>query len=186
MVLRSVLAALLGLQALSAMEPLMCPGGTPLGRFELTVVPPNGGVARPLASVNRLLDGYRIQYRPLQINSLDKKKVRMTLLLVPSKGARIVVFDPRPADEPAEWTVPFRAQIASLVWGPLGLSKAKVADLVAKNDELVGQMADYAEKTEEAQTIIEGVTQQQRAQDVGLNVDAAVAGFASHFPSAHR
>ncbi|HTA43647.1 MAG TPA: hypothetical protein VK789_14435 [Bryobacteraceae bacterium] len=166
------------------MEPLICPGGVALGRFELTVVPPSGGAPRPLESVNRLLDGYKISYRPLQITAVEKKKVRISLLVVPSQGAKIVVFDPKPADEPAEWIVPFRTQIASLVWGPEGLSKARVTSMIAKNDELIGQMADYAEKTEEAQTIIEGVTAQQRAQDVGLNVDAAVAGFASRFPSA--
>lgn len=184
MVARAVLPLLFSFASLHAMEPLMCPGGVALGRFELTVVPPGGGVPLPLESVNRLLAGYKVSYRPLQISSIEKKKVRVSLLLVPSEGAKIVVFDPKPADEPAEWTVPFRTQIASLVWGPEGLSKARVASLIAKNDELIGQLADYAEKTEEAQTIIEGVTQQQRAQDVGLNVDAAVAGFASRFPSA--
>lgn len=184
MVLRGVLVALLLLPVLQAREPLMCPGGAPLGRMDLTVVPPTGGVSRPLQSVNRLMDGYRISYHPVEIDGVDKKKVHIALLLVPSKGAKIMVFDPKPADEPAEWTVPFRTQIASIVWGPQGLSKAKVTSLVAKNDELIGQMADYADKTEEAQTIIESVTEQQRAEDLGLNMDAAVAGFASRFPSA--
>lgn len=184
MVSRLVLTLLFSFTTTRAMEPLLCPGGVALGRFELKVVPPSGGVPRPLESVNRLLDGYKISYRPLQISAIEKKKVRIALLLVPSEGAKIVVFDPKPADEPAEWTVPFRTQIASLVWGPEGLTKGRVASLIAKNDELIGQLADYAEKTEEAQTIIEAVTQQQRAQDVGLNVDAAVAGFASRFPSA--
>lgn len=186
MVLRVLFATLLTLpiSKAKAMEPLMCPGGMALGRFELTVTSPSGGAPLPLQSVNRLLDGYKVSYQPMQINAPEKKKVRIALLLVPSKGAKIVVFDPKPADQPAEWTVPFRTQIASLVWGPEGLSRARVENLIAKNDELIGQLADYAEKTEEAQTIIESVTQQQRAQDVGLNVDAAVAGFASRFPSA--
>ncbi len=184
MVLRGVLAMLLTLSAMHAMEPLMCPGGAALGRFDLTVVPPNGGVPRPLTSVNRLLDGYKIYYHPVDIDAIEKKRVRIALLLVPSKGAKIVVFDPKPADQPAEWTVPFRSQVASIVWGPEGLNKAKVTDLIAKNDELIGQLADYAEKTAEAQTIIQAVSQQQRAQDMSLNVDAAVSGFASRFPSA--
>lgn len=184
MSLRAILAVLFALVRAHAMEPLMCPGGAALGRFNLNVVPPDSGVERPLASVNRLLDGYRIQYRPVQIDAVEKKKVRIALLLVPAKGAKIVVFDPKPADAAAEWVVPFRTQIASLVWGPEGLSKAKVTSLIQKNDELIGQLADYAQKTEEAQTIIAAVTQQQLAQDVGLNVDAAVTGFASRFPKA--
>jgi hypothetical protein len=132
--------------------------------------------------VNRLLSGDKISYRPVSIDGVDKKKVRIALLLVPSEGSKILVFDPRPADEPTSWTVPFRARLASLVWGPEGLNKAKVTNLVAKNDELIGELADYAQKTEQAQTIIQAIEQQQRAQDTSLNVDAAITGFASRFP----
>ncbi len=180
--LRTLLALLILISPVNAMEPLICPGGTALGRIELEVVPPGGGVARPLQSVNRLLSGDKISYRPVSIDGIDKKKVRVALLLVPSEGSKILVFDPRPADAPTSWNVPFRARLASLVWGPEGLNKAKVTNLVAKNDELIGELADYAQKTEEAQTIIQAIEQQQRAQDTSLSVDAAVAGFASRFP----
>ena len=112
----------------------MCPGGAPLGRFEMTVVPPAGGAPRDIQTVNRLLPGDRISYRPVEIDTLEKKKVRMALLLVPSDGSRILVFDPKAASEPASWTVPFRTQLVSLVWGPEGLDKAKVANLVDKNN----------------------------------------------------
>jgi hypothetical protein len=184
MVLRTFLAVLLLIPPVSAMEPLICPGGEALGRFDLTVVPPNGGVPRALQSVNRLLPGDRILYHPVSIDGVDKKKVRVALLLVPSEGSKIAVFDPKPATEIMSWTVPFRARLASLVWGPEGLNKAKVTDLVAKNDELIGELADYAKKTSEAQTIIAAIEQQQQAHDTGLDVDAAVSGFASRFPGA--
>ena len=55
----------------------------------------------------------------------------------------------RPARSAASWTVPFRAELASLVWGPEGLDKAKVTNLVTKDNELIGQLADYAAKTAE-------------------------------------
>ena len=161
----------------------MCPGGVPLGRFEMTVVSPGGGVPRGLEMVNRLLPGYKISYRPVEIDTLEKKKARMALLLVPSDGSRIVVFDPKPAGEPTTWTVPFRAQLASLVWGPEGLDKAKVTNLVDKNNELIGQLADYAAKTEETQALIAAITQQQ-GLETGEDVGSAVTGFASQFPSA--
>jgi len=161
----------------------MCPGGAPLGRFEMTVVPPAGGAPRDIQTVNRLLPGDRISYRPVEIDTLEKKKVRMALLLVPSDGSRILVFDPKAASEPASWTVPFRTQLVSLVWGPEGLDKAKVANLVDKNNELIGQLADYAAKTEETQALIEAITQQQ-ALDTGQDVGSAVTGFASHMPAA--
>ena len=176
-----LLVPLPGLAA--ADPPLVCPGGAALGRFELTVIPPAGGVARNIQSVNRILEGDKISYRPVKIESLEKKKARIALLLVPSDGSKIVVFEPQPADKAASWTVPFRAQLASLVWGPEGLDKAKVASLVTKDDELIGQLADYAAKTAETQTLIQAITQQQTL-DTGQNVDAAVAGFAGKFPSA--
>jgi len=169
-------------QSVHAMEPLMCPGGAPLGRFEMIVVPQAGGVARDIQTVNRLLPGDKISYRPAEVDTLEKKKVRIALLLVPSDGSRIVVFDPKPADEPASWTAPFRAQLVSVVWGPEGLDKAKVASLVDKNNELIGQLADYAAKTEETQALIQAITQQQTL-DTGQDVGSAVAGFASQFPS---
>src|SRR3569833_1138155 len=105
--------------------PLMCPGGTPLGRLDLTVAPKTGGLPHPIETVNQLLPGDTITYRPLEIDSFQKKKVRMALLLVPSDGSKIKVFDPAPGDESSTWTVPFRTEFASLVWGPKGLDKSK-------------------------------------------------------------
>ena len=67
-------------------------------------------------------------------------------------------------------------------WGPEGLDKAKVANLVDKNNELIGQPADYAAKTEETQALIEAITQQQ-ALDTGQDVGSAVTGFASRYPA---
>lgn len=162
--------------------PLICPGGVPLGWIELTVAPPVGGAAREIQAVNRILEGDRISYRPVHIQAIEKTKARIALLLVPSDGSRILVFDPQPADKAASWTVPFRAQLATLVWGPEGLDKAKVTSLVARDNDLIAQLADYAAKTEETQALIQAITQQQ-ALDTGQNVDAAVAGFAGKFSS---
>ena len=66
--------------------------------------------------------------------------------------------------------MPFRTQLASLVWGPEGLDKAKVTSLVTKDNELIGQLADYAAKTEETQALVQAITQQQ-ALDTGQNVE---------------
>jgi len=162
----------------------MCPGGTPLGRFALTVVPKAGGIPHPIEAVNQLMPGDTITYHPLEIDSFQKKKVRLALLLVPSDGSKITVFDPKPAAESATWMVPFRAELASVVWGPEGLDKSKVNDLALKDGELIAQLADYAAKTAETQSLIEALTHKQQVLDTGQSVDAAVAGFASQFPAA--
>ncbi len=164
--------------------PLMCPGGTPLGRFDLTVVPKAGGVPHPIEAVNQLMPGDTVTYHPLEIDSFQKKKVRVALLLVPSDGSKITVFDPKPGDESATWTVPFRVELASVVWGPEGLDKSKVNDLAVKDGELIAQLADYAAKSAETQALIQALTHKQQVLDTGQSVDAAVVGFASQFPAA--
>ena len=157
-------AALLACSTLSlstlyaSAPPLICPGGTPLGRFYLTVTPKAGGIPHAIETVNQLLPGDTITYRPLEIDSFQKKKVRMALLLVPSDGSKIKVFDPNPGNESATWTVPFRTELASLVWGPKGLDKSKVNDLVVKDGELIAQLADYAAKSTETQALIDALT----------------------------
>src|ERR1700722_8733711 len=108
------------LHPLYALAPVTCAAGAPLGRFQLTVSQPAGGPARPLQAINRLLPNYKISYTPGEIDGPDKKKARIALLLVPSEGSKITISEPKPADEPTEWTVPDRTQIATLVWGPNG------------------------------------------------------------------
>lgn len=179
--LLSLVALILPILSAKA-PPLICPGGTPLGRFALTVVPPEGGTPHSLQTVNRLLEGDTISYHPSEIDSPSQKKTQIALLLVPSDGSKILVFEPKPADQDTSWKVPFRAELASLVWGPAGIDKSKVNSLVTKNDELIGELADYAEKTEETQALIDAITRQQ-ALATGEAVDTAVASFASQFPS---
>jgi hypothetical protein len=169
---------------LYALSPLSCPAGSPLGRFNLTASSgPNA--AHPLESVNRLLPGYKISYRPEHLDAIDKKKARIALLLVPSEGPKVALTDPKPADEPADWTVPFRTQIVGIVWGPAGLDKSKVTHLITKDEELISQLADYAAKVQETQTLLGAITQPQ-AMDPTQNLGAAVAGFASAYPNAPK
>ena len=183
-VIPTLLAFLIPLQPIHAMTPpLLCAGGTPLGWIEMKVARAPGASPLDLQRVNRLLEGDMISYRPVKIQSLEPKKARIELLLVPADGSKILVSDPRPANQPTSWMVPFRTQLASLVWGPEGLDKAKVAGLVAKNTDLIAQLADYAQKTEETQALIQVITAQQ-ALDTSQNLDAAVTGFAKQFPSA--
>lgn len=174
----------LGIVAASvfASPPLVCPAGAPVGSFHIAVTRPEGGAAIPLQSVNELLPGYKVSYVPASVNSSDKKKARIALVLAPSDHGKIMVLDPKPADQAVEWSVPVRTEIAAVVYGPQGLDKGKIGDLVKKNDEVIGQLADYAQKTQETEAIIQAITQQQQSLDTGQDVNAAVATFASHYP----
>ncbi|MGD1072643.1 MAG: hypothetical protein ABSB15_21160 [Bryobacteraceae bacterium] len=172
------------LQTLHAAGPLPCPAGAPVGAFRISVSRPGGDDALQLQSINELLPGYKLAYSPLAVDSPDKKRARIALVLVPSGHGKIVVLDPRPAAEAANWSVPVRTQVVGLVYGPQGLDKGKIGDLVKKNDEVVGQLADYAQKTQETQALIQAITQQQQALDTGQDVNAAVVSFANRFPGA--
>ena len=169
---------------LLAAPPLTCPAGAPLGSFQLTVTPPGGGVPRQLQTVNELLPGYKVWYAPVKLNTPDKKKARLSLILVPSDHGKVKIFDPQPASEPINWTVTIRTQIAAVVYGPQGLDKGKVDRLVAKNDELIGQLADYAQKTEQMQALIQAIAQEQQSLESGQSVNAAVVSFANQYPGA--
>jgi hypothetical protein len=170
--------------------PLTCPAGAPLGSFQITVTPPGSTVPHQLQTVNELLPGYKISYAPVKINTPDKKKARVSLILVPSdhgvpsEHGKVKIFDPQPASEAVNWTVTIRTQIAAIVYGPQGLDKGKVDHLVAKNDELIGQLADYAQKTEQMQALIQAITQEQQSLESGQSVNAAVVSFANQYPGA--
>lgn len=185
LVLRTVspLLCLAALNATLQAAPLVCPSGTPLGRIELTVVPAGGGVGLSVQTVNRVLPGERISYRPVDLASPANKDARVSLILVPADGSKLFVSDPAPAGQATSWQVPFRTELASLVWGPNGLNKAKVSNLVAKDSGLIGQLADYAAKTAETQALLQAIAQQQTL-DTGESVDAAVAGFATRYSPA--
>ena len=174
------------LQALHAAPPPTCPAGTPLGSFKISVSHPGGGSPLQLQSINEILPGYKVSYVPANVNSTDRKKARIALVLVPSDHGKILVLDPKPAGEAVEWSVPIRTEIVSLVYGPQGLDKSKITDLIKKNDEVMGQLADYAKKTQETEALIQAITQQQQALDTGQDVNTAVATFANRYNGADR
>src|SRR5665213_1635110 len=153
------------LEPLFAALPPACPAGTPLGSFHISVAPTATGVLRQIQTVNQLLPGYRISYLPAKLNTPDKKKARISLVLVPSDHGKVKVFDPEPADSSVEWTVPFRTEIAGIVYGPQGLNKSKVDRLLTKNDELAGQLAAYAQKTAATQALTQAISQEQQVPD---------------------
>lgn len=173
------------------MEPISCPAGTPIGSFQLTVTGASTSAApRTVQTLNQLLAGYHIRYHPESIKGPNKKKARISMVLVPSdKGSakgQIVVLDPKPADQDTEWTAPAQTAIAALVFGPEGLDRGKVASLLKKNDELIGQLADYAQKTQQTEALIQAITQEQETLDTGQSVNAAVVSFANQYPGAPK
>ena len=50
--------------------------------------------------------------------------------------------------------VPWRVSLLAFVYGPEGLNTKKVRRFLSRDDELVGQLADYADKTAKTEALI--------------------------------
>jgi hypothetical protein len=174
-----LLAALTGL---AAAPPPGCPAGAPIADVDLRVRSSRGtGDAIPLRTINRLEEGDLVDYKPI-VTKITRERGAVALVLVRARRQPdedpLVVLEPKDAVKPEQWTVPAKTSIALFVYGPAGLSRAKVKRFLLKDDSLVGELADYAEKT--AQT--EGLLAALMAADTqGASVDAAVNGFASQY-----
>jgi hypothetical protein len=170
--------------AFCAAPSLGCPAGAPVGDVDLRVESSRGtGEPLPLRIINRLDEGDIVTYRPI-VTKITKEQGSVALVLVPavrhSEEEPLVVLEPKAADKPQQWTIPSKTSIVAFVYGPSGLSRSKVKHFLLKDDELVAQIADYAEKTSETEALLQALSHDQTS---GENVDAAVRGFASKWGS---
>ena len=120
-----------------------------------------------------------VTYQPI-VTKVTKEQGSVALVLVPALRHEgedpLVVLEPKAADKPQQWTIPSKTSIVTFVYGPGGLSRAKVKHFLLKDDELVAQLADYAEQTSETEALIKALSSTGTPIE---NVDAAVQGFAS-------
>lgn len=177
------LAALLTLAVFQsqAAPPRACVGSLPVGTFRFTVTPRQGGPARPVRLVNAILPGYKLRYEPVKLPAATEKKARVAVALVPAKDSEdIVVLEPKPALEPAEWTVPQQPAVVAVVFGPQGLDAKKVDKLAEKQRDLLPQLADYAEQTAQVEALVETLSSWEENRN-GRSLDAALSGFSSQY-----
>ena len=163
-----------------AAAPRACAGHQSIGTFKLSVQPAKGGPALPIRAVNALHAGQKLEYEPVHIPPAVKEKAEVALLLAPSgdASAQLVALAPRPAGKPAEWKLPRDVSVVGLVYGPQGLSMRKVKSLMEKNQEVLSQLADYADKTSEVGALVEAL---QSSEQSGISMSAALAGFSSRY-----
>lgn len=131
--------------------------------------------------MNLIEEGDIIRYKPV-LRKHEERKGDVTLVLIPAnkKAARenIKVFDPLPAAQAQEWTVPWRTSLVAFVYGPTGLNVRKVEAFLASDDDLVGELADYADKTAKTEALIAALTTPDNSTAA---VNAALQGFSSKF-----
>ncbi len=178
---KAALAVFASQLAFGAAPPVVCPAGAPIGNIDLRVRNARGGVPLPLKTINRLEEGDAILYRPL-VRATETRKGEVAIVLVAAvrepNQDQITVLTPRRAAQPAEWKVPSRSSVAAFVYGPAGLNAAKVKQFLSKDDGLIAQLADYAEKTSQTEALLQAL-----ASDTGSGetLNAAFQGFASQY-----
>jgi hypothetical protein len=164
-----------------ALPPLTCPAGAPLGTIELKVK--SGSIAEtlPLQEINHLSEGDTVLYSPV-LRSQEKRPGEVSLVLVPADHRAdsdgLQVMEPTRADRPHEWTIPQTMSLAAFVYGPQGLSKKKVSGFLSQDDQLVAQLADYAEKTSQTEALLQALSDNASSP---ASMNAALSGFASQY-----
>ena len=68
--------------------------------------------------------------------------------------------------------------VAAFVYGPAGLNRKNVAKFLSQDEVLVAQLADYADKTAEAQQLVATLS---NSESSSASVNAALSGFASQY-----
>lgn len=190
--------------AASTLPP--CLGGTTVSTFRLVLVPKGKGPALPVSSVNIFLPGEKLKYEPIHVPAPIKDRAQIAILLVraskPSpegenkekakadekekpkektKEKNLVVLEARPAKNATEWEIPARASIVGVVFGPHGLNVKKVTSMVEKNEDLIPQLADYAEKTATVEALVQTLSQVEESPTPGQNVNSALRGFSAQY-----
>ncbi len=161
---------------------LSCPAGGPLGAVDLRVASPKGGdQPLPFRTINHLSEGDTLLYSPI-LRGKEKRPGEIALVLVPEKHEAaqetLLVTDPKPADKPQQWKITQTISLAAFVYGPAGLSKKKVRNFLTRDDLLIAQLADYADKTAQAEALVAALS---NSESSSASVNAALSGFASQY-----
>ena len=160
-----------------AAAPRGCTGSASLGSFRIQVRRPNGGLALPFKSVSYIPPGSHLLWDPARLSPRIAEKGEVTAILVPAEGS-LLALPPRKAGAHAEWAMPAIPAVVVLVVGPQGLSMGKVKSMVTRNQDLLRQLADYAEQTSEVEALVQDLADSEAS---GMNSAAALKGFASRY-----
>jgi hypothetical protein len=156
-----------------------CPAGSPLGAVDLQVQA--GDQKLPFRTINRLSENDKVLYAPV-LRGKEKRTGEIALVLVPEKREPgqedIFVTEPKPANKPESWDIPQTISVAAVVYGPAGLNRKKVVSFLSRDEVLVAQLADYADKTAQAEQLVATLS---NSESSAASVNSALNGFASQY-----
>jgi len=153
-------------------------GSASLGRFRIAVYRSDQTAGIPLKDINQIPRDARLIWAPVHIPVQLAEKGEVALLIAPRGEGKLLALAPHKVKERAEWDLPANAGVIALVMGPNGLNIQKVKTLVANNDELLAQLADYAQQTSQVEALIQGLADSEAS---GSGADAALQGFSSRY-----
>ena len=180
----SILAVTVGVAPAFAATAPSCPAGKPVAQFRLLVEPSKSGEALPLSEVNVIEPGEKLKYEPVPLSKKSDGDAKIGIVLAAASGkdaGHIAVLDVKPAKAPAEWTVPVRASIVAVVFGPHGLDEGKINKLVKKNPQLVLKLSDYVEQSSKVEALVQTLSKYQNAPTQSGNVQVALGEFSKQY-----
>ena len=132
--------------------------------------------------MNRLEKGRKLLYIPIRLKSDRQRQASIALVMIPAGSGsekEWVVLDPRPAAAATQWEVPFDAGVVAAVYGPRGLNVKKLRALVKKNQDVITQLADYAQQTAQVGALVEALAAWERSPANSQPLDAVLQGFSA-------
>lgn len=162
----------------AATVPLGCAESVSLGTFQLTVRPFSQGAPLPLKSLASVPGGSRLLWNPLHLTTAASNDAEVAAVLVPSADGVLLTLEPRQAKARTEWQLPESPEVIALIYGPQGLSQGKIKSLVTHNQELLKQLAAYAEQSSQVEALVQQLANSEQA---GGRTDAVLKGFSSRY-----
>jgi hypothetical protein len=159
-------------------EPLGCTGSVTLGTFQLSVRPFTQGSPLPLKSVAAVTAGSRLIWNPAHLRLPPSNSAQVTVIVVPASDGLLLTLDPRKASERTEWQLPERPLVIALVYGPQGLSEGKLQSLVTRNQDLLRELADYAEQSSQVEDLVQQLADAEQSR---ASADTALKGVSAEY-----
>ena len=156
--------------------PPGCVGSMPLGRVKLSISCPWKGGPLPISDISMAPPGARLIWDPVHLSPHLAQKGEIAALVISQTHGDLIVMPASKAGARAEWDLPRGASVVALVLGPEGLNMTKVKKLIAGDDDLLPQLAAYAQQTSQVEALVQTLAD---SEQVGDGTDAALKGFAS-------
>ena len=158
--------------------PIGCAGSATLGTFQLAIRPFTQGAPLSLKSVASVPAGSRLIWNPAHLRLPPSNSAEVTIIEVPASDGILLTMEPRKASERTEWQLLQRPKVIALVYGPQGLSEGKLQSLVTRNQDLLRELADYAEQSSEVEQLVQELADAEQSH---AGADTALKGVSAEY-----